>query len=222
MSNNQDDNFIKQLAAQLRKPDGEMGLETAKRMNDGNVNMNLETIKKLHPEPGSNILEIGMANGFFVKEVLALGNDIKYTGCDYSELMVSEANKLNKEFADKGIVRFYHASASNLPLKDNLFDIVFTVNTLYFWDNPDSVLSELNRVLKPGGKLFVTFRPKRFVEGFPFAKHGFNSYSGDELKEMFDRNKFKIVSLEETPEVRKNQDNEMIETAIAVLKAEKI
>jgi ubiquinone/menaquinone biosynthesis C-methylase UbiE len=222
MSDNWDENLMKMLAEQLRKPDGEMGVETAKQMNAGNENMNMITIKSLYPEPGDKILEIGMANGFFVKDVFALADGIMYTGCDYSELMVDEANKLNKSFVEKGVVKFYHAAADRLPLQDNFFNKIFTVNTIYFWDNPDSILTELNRVLMPGGKLFAAFRPRQFVETRPFAKYGFNTYSDDEIKAMFERNNFKFLNISETPEVVESKDNEIVETAVAVLTAEKV
>jgi ubiquinone/menaquinone biosynthesis C-methylase UbiE len=216
-----DDNTLEVLAKQLRKPNGEMGKEVAQRMNKGNLSMNKETIDRLDVKPCDKILEIGMANGFFVKDVLSLADNISYTGCDYSELMVAEAEKLNSAYLEKGLVNFYHASADKLPLPANEFDIIFTVNTIYFWDNPAAILAELNRVLRPGGKLVVTFRPKQHLESNPFTKYGFLTYSNDEIKTFFEENALRIISMEEIQDEKLDIDKNKINTSLIVLTSQK-
>lgn len=43
-----------------------------------------------------------------------------------------------------------------LPFSDNFADVVFLFNVIYILENPPAVIKEINRVLKPGGKLFLT------------------------------------------------------------------
>ena len=74
------------IASQLRKPHGDQGAEVGKMMNKGNRLMNLAAIEQLNVEPKDNILEIGMGNGIFVRDILEKDSSILYTGCDFSEI----------------------------------------------------------------------------------------------------------------------------------------
>ena len=43
-----------------------------------------------------------------------------------------------------------------LPFSDNFADVIFLFNVIYILENPGKTLREINRILKPGGKLFIT------------------------------------------------------------------
>lgn len=42
------------------------------------------------------------------------------------------------------------------PFSDNFTDVVFLFNVIYILENPLATLKEINRILKPGGRLFLT------------------------------------------------------------------
>jgi len=50
----------------------------------------------------------------------------------------------------------YCCSANNIPVGDNIFDIVLIAEVLEHLENPDIVLMECNRILKHGGKIVAT------------------------------------------------------------------
>lgn len=196
----------KKVAAQLRKPEGEMGIEVGERMNTGNLYMNQYVIDVLKQDTIGNVLEIGMGNGFFIEEILDIDESIHYTGCDYSETMVDEATRMNLQFIDEGKVRFDLSAADELPYTDQLFDTVFTVNTIYFWDDPARELSEIRRVLKPGGRFIIAVRPKHSMKDYPFIKYGFTMFSRDELTDVLTGNQFVVKEVVEKiePEIEVN------------------
>ena len=66
------------VAQQLRKPDGDIGRRVGKKMNEGNLWIYKYTLDALNLEPNQHVLEIGMGNGAFVKDLMAKGNSIKY------------------------------------------------------------------------------------------------------------------------------------------------
>jgi ubiquinone/menaquinone biosynthesis C-methylase UbiE len=179
-----DENTAREMAAQLRKPEGEAGLKTAAMMSQGNAHMNRAAIGVVNPSPNDNILELGMANGSFINEIVSVHPSIQYTGVDFSETMVYEASRLNGEWIGKGQVNLVFASASNLPFFEDNFNKVFTVNTIYFWDNESKVLAELSRVLAPGGRLIISIRPRHQMEKYPFTRFGFRMYSGEEVASL--------------------------------------
>lgn len=192
------------LAAQLRKPAGEFGKEVGEQMNVSNKYINQRTIQLLGIGEHDKVLEIGMGNGFFCGEVLACHPSVTYAGCDYSELMVSEATGLNRQWVDAGRAAFYMAEASSLPFADASFDKVFTVNTIYFWKSPRQELTELYRVLKPGGQLMVSIRPESDMKNLPIAPYGFTLFEGAGLKELLTKAGFSGIELlqEKEPEIK--------------------
>jgi len=194
------EDFIKSVAQQLRKPEGEMGIEIGERMNKGNYEMNKNTIQLLAPAAGDNILEIGMGNGHFIKEITGADPSVRYTGCDYSELMVKEAIERNKEEVASGRVNIQHGTANALPFPDNSFNKIFTVNTVYFWEDPAKELAEISRVLQPAGKLFLAFRSEDCMKHIPFAQHNFTLYTRERLSELLTTNGFRIEGIIENKE----------------------
>lgn len=191
---------IKKIAAQLRKPEGENGLEIGKRMNIGNAPMNLHTLAVLNPQNNDCILELGMGNGHFVKNITSLDSSIIYTGCDYSKLMVEEASKKNKRFIDEKRASFIHADANNLPFKNDSFNKIFTINTFYFWDDHANVLAELKRVLKKDGTLIISIRPSHNLEKFPVTKYDFSILSHQEVLELLNVSGFNAIEITEIKE----------------------
>lgn len=179
-----DDDTIKVLAGQLREPEGELGRQIGESMNINNLEINLHAVDALEPADGSHILEIGMGNGYFVENVLELAESLTYYGCDYSETMIEEAVARNRQFVDEGKAVFHKADAADLPLADHSIDIVFTVNTVYFWDDPQAIFAELRRVMKPEGRLLIAIRPKDVMEEMPFCQYNFRLFTRKELEDF--------------------------------------
>ena len=191
---------LRDIAAQLRKPEGESGLVMASMMNDGNAAINLHTIAVLNPQPGDTILEVGMANGYFVKNILGIAEDITYFGCDYSKDMVQLAEELNEKFVQSGRAEFVHGDIRSLPYETNSFDKVFTVNTFYFWDDHRNAVMELKRVLKPEGELILANRPKRIMDTLSVTEYGFTKLSNEAIIELFRKEGFEQVEYTEVKE----------------------
>lgn len=213
-----DEQALKQMASQLRKPQGEEGVKTGEWMNKGNLRVNQDTLKVLHATGEERILEIGMGNGFFVKDILKDHPQIKYTGCDFSDVMIEQANKINAEWVIKGQATFINADITALPFQNETFDSIFTINTIYFWENVTTVLNELKRVLKPKGKLIITLRPKRQMINYPFTKYGFNMFSKEDLMCLLETNGFIVSEVFENqePDFELNGEMKKMENLIVI------
>ena len=80
-------------------------------------------------------------------------------------------------FVANGIdpARIYPAKGENLPFEDSSFEIVYSANVLEHTDNPERVLEEAVRVLRPGGLLH--FEMPNFLSYFEghyrFCNHRF-------------------------------------------------
>jgi ubiquinone/menaquinone biosynthesis C-methylase UbiE len=214
-------NTFQLIAEQLKKPAGEMGKQVAEKMNLGNQLINEWTIEKLNPSANDKILEIGMGNGGFVKGILAVDSSIFYFGCDISELMIEEASRLNKMLIDKKQAEFILATADHLPFQDASFNKVFTVNTIYFWDDPSKDLSEIHRVLENNGKLVISVRPKSIMLTYPFTQYGFKLFSKDDLVELLSANRFRIIDVMEKTEPDQEVNGNIIKVESLIVSAEK-
>jgi ubiquinone/menaquinone biosynthesis C-methylase UbiE len=206
----------KALAAQLRQPEGELGIKVGENMNKGNRLMNLETIRLLEISDNDNILEIGMGNGFFVMDIVRAASNVSYTGCDFSETMIKEANDLNHTIIN---AKFILTHAGKLPFDDKVFDKVFTVNTIYFWEDAQQILNEVQRVLKPGGIFIVTLRPKHVMVQLPVVKHGFTTYTNEEAINLLAENNFELVSASESEDIDIKLEDKFIKNAFLIIKA---
>ena len=212
---------FKEMAAQLRKPNGEDAIKTGEMMSKGNLHMIHETLKVLDAKANDNILEIGMGNGFYVNEIFGKSDSINYTGCDYSEFMVQESEKLNSTWIAKGKATFIQSNITSLPFESNIFNKIFTVNTLYFWDNEIDALSEIKRVIRQDGKFIIAFRPIHQTEKYPFTKYGFNQFSKKDVEELLLANGFSIIDIFENKEPPFEMNGLIMETENIVVVAQK-
>lgn len=197
---------LKILAQNLANPQGEKGIEIGEMMNTTNIGMTLESIKTLLIEDNEQILEIGHGNADHVKSILNKAANIQYTGIDISETMHQEAKRLNKQFGDQADFVLYEGK--KLPFQDKTFDKIFTVNTVYFWEQPVEYLNEIYRVLKDNGTFVLTFGQKDFMEKLPFTPFGFTLYSNSEMEEMISKSHFKRMKISEREEQIKSKTSE--------------
>jgi SAM-dependent methyltransferase len=100
------------------------------------------------------LIEIGCGIGAQTEILLKRFPDIAITAIDISEEQIQKA-KENFTGIDKRVV-FECQDASHLTFKDNSFDSAFICWVLEHVNNPLEILKEAFRVLKPGGKLYVT------------------------------------------------------------------
>ena len=212
----------KVIAAQLRCPNGELATKVAETMNEGNRQMNLDAMDALNLSVGDHILEIGMGNGFFVKEILSRKKELKYTGCDFSKEMVEQSTQMNAVLVATKQVEFYLNNGLKLPFEKECYDKVFTINTLYFWEDKALTLSEIWRVLKPKGQLTISIRPKSVMTSYPFTKHGFQMFEKEELVHLLQQNNFKVTEVIENDEPSQDFGGVEMKVANLIVNAQKI
>ncbi len=106
-------------------------------------------MKMIKPEPNLRVLDAGCGTGIFTEFLASAGMDV--TGFDESPEMLKIAEK--KETLKS--VRLVRGDISKLPFESESFDRVLCTFVIEFIPDPQSVIDELKRVLKPGGILVL-------------------------------------------------------------------
>lgn len=190
----------KELAEQLRLPSGEKGVEIGNMMHQSNFSMIKHAIDFLEIFENSKVLEIGHGNAKHLEYLFKNKPKLAYFGLEISELMYKQAIENATHLSLSQSIHFQLYDGENIPFKDDSFDAVFTVNTLYFWQNPIHFIQELYRVLKPKGKLIITFIQEKSFKNLPFTKFGFIPYNNHSIKELVDNSRFVIHKFEHQSE----------------------
>lgn len=201
---------LKNIAKQLSCPEGKHGIKTGEMMHASNIGMTTSAIAVLNLKSNETVLEIGHGNGGHIAQLLSKAENLTYSGADISETMITEAEKINQDFIDKGTVHFELTDGAMLPFESNQFDKIFTVNTLYFWSNPSGYLNEIKRTLKPNGIFSLCFADKTFMQNLPFTSYGFTLYEVEKVKELLESAGFKIKNILKKTELIKSKTGEQV------------
>ncbi len=169
---------------QYRQPSGLVGRIIGDRMARQHEPENTWTILLLSVQPTDTILEIGFGTGTTIQKLVTLTTKGKVTGVDFSRTMVRVAQRRNGEALKARLVELTYGNAANLPFRDSSFDKVCSIHSLYFWPDPMKVVTEVFRVLKPGGMFVLTLLPKERWPGGGVGTADCRVYTGEDIAAM--------------------------------------
>lgn len=136
-----------------KKTFAEWEFEQSKRLNS----YYLPEIDLLKEIQGNTILDIGAGSGGKTT-FYALNGAKRLTGIDREEGFISQA----RDFASSrnaNNIDFIVANAEEMPFHDASFDMCVMNDVFEHLSKPEVVLKEVNRVLKPHGKVFINSPP---------------------------------------------------------------
>lgn len=113
------------------------------------------TFQNLKLKNNYKVLEIGCGNGaLWAKNIEYLNNNIDVTLTDICEDMLTDAKHNLSNYSEK--FNFQIADPNNIPFENESFDVVIANHILFYMQDLDVVLSEINRVLKKGGHFYCS------------------------------------------------------------------
>lgn len=176
------------FALQLSHPRGFAGFAVGKLMKFANRQPTRLAINALDIETGNDVLDLGCGAGQASALMLPLARPGRVDGIDQSTTMINEANRTNNHAVRYGRSCFRRADFKSLPFANGSFDRVLASNVMYFWKDTRSVLREIRRILKPGGKLSIYVTSSASMRHWRIAQAG--------THKLFDLDEVRIALME--------------------------
>lgn len=141
--------------------------------------MHLQNLKRFFGDlPEKKVLDVGCGIGKFLEECKA--ENINAVGFD------SDPNHVENCKKRLNISSVFTAQAENILLEDESFDFINCTGTLEHTNDPTRVLKECYRVLKKGGKMFITVCNKYAIKD-PHYELWFLNWLPKKLKLKYSR-----------------------------------
>jgi 2-polyprenyl-3-methyl-5-hydroxy-6-metoxy-1,4-benzoquinol methylase len=131
----------------------------------------------LWPREKPILVEHGLREGMRVADIccgcgdvaLLIARELKpgsIVGVDHSSPAIEHANRLQREFKVRN-AEFRLGDATALMMEDERFDFVLCRLSLQIFSRPEQILKELVRILRPGGRLYLTGEDYDLIVGCP-------------------------------------------------------
>ena len=157
----------------IKDPDGNVRdrlKEREQHLDD--LKQGIEFVNSLPP---GRMVDIGCGLGFFLSGV---SDSWEKHGVEVSEFAAEHAKKWGK---------IHHGTLESAAYPDNHFDLVMLYHVIEHVDDPVALIKEINRILKPGGKLIL---------GTPDFDNGCARRFGDNYRLLHDKTHVSLFSNE--------------------------
>ncbi|MGT2446035.1 methyltransferase domain-containing protein (plasmid) [Ensifer adhaerens] len=119
--------------------------------------------------PGIAVADICCGIGDFAVLAQKEFQPSRIVALDHSKPSLAYARKVAAEFGVTGI-EYTYGDASEMLLEDNQFDFVSCRHSLQVFNQPELLLKELYRIVKPGGRVYITNEKNSHCLGEPRAQ----------------------------------------------------
>lgn len=101
---------------------------------------------------GGSVLEVGVGTGLSLQHY---GRDLQVTGIDYSPNMLEKARAKVAQLGLAQVAALRQMDARQLDFAADSFDTIAAMHVLSVVPEPETVMAEMARVCKPGGKIVI-------------------------------------------------------------------
>jgi len=144
----------------------------------------VELLKKCGFKSGK-ILDVGCGFGSVAIEIAKVFPDTEITGIDLSEPLLEMALGLAKQAGITHQITLKTGDVQEMEFSDDSFDVVINTFMLHIVENPVRMLNEIERVVKPGGKILMSDL-RRSVLGV-IAKKLSTAFSLEEAQQIIEQ-----------------------------------
>ncbi len=158
-----------------------------------------EALSRMPIEQGDTVLDLGTGSGYALRALREHSIGRGY-GIDASSEMVSNA----ADYTNDGAIGFLRGDFETLPFETNTIDHAFSMEAIYYAEDVHGVLSELSRVLRPGGTFYcaVDFYEENVHshEWEAFIEVPMTRWSREEYRRAFEGAGFHVAAQDNIPD----------------------
>lgn len=185
------------IARQGRQPSGLLGTLVGRIMSKETAPANDIAAALLKVVPGDRVLDVGTGHGAALATLGILNDPGSLHGLDFSPTALKIARRKNRRLLKSGRLHLTDGTSDDMPYADQSFDKIMAMHTLYFWEDVAAHFQEIHRVLAPGGRFVIGFRPRDDAEaakGFPESVYTFHTVA--QIKHLLMATGFMIAETE--------------------------
>jgi SAM-dependent methyltransferase len=156
--------------------------------------------KELDLQPDDDLLEVGCGSARLIQDHASHVRHV--AGLDASEIQVGMARRRLADRIAAGTAEVVLGDAMALPWEDGRFSVVGSLNCLKFVPDPQQALTEMRRVLRPGGRAVLTLDDEGITDPRRSGRidaFGQWQWSADDARRLMEEAGFAGVSVTRAP-----------------------
>jgi len=131
------------------------------------------------------VLDIGCGTGRLLNRLAARDPDLRGYGLDLAPVMLQQARRCNQH---RPRLIFKQGRSDALPFMADFFDAAFSTISFLHYPDPQAVLGEVYRVLRPGGRFYLVDYTTTLLTGgrqtIAVSPGGLRFYSRSQRQQM--------------------------------------
>ncbi|MFW2380526.1 MAG: class I SAM-dependent methyltransferase [Acidimicrobiales bacterium] len=140
-----------------------------------------------------HVLDIGCGPGTAARIAAATGATV--TGVDPALPMLHLAQLQTRLRTPAGQIQWVRAGCEDIPVPDDTYSVCWSLASVHHWPDLDAGLTEVQRVLKPGGQ-FIALEKQSPPDADGLASHGWTAGQAERFGEMLPDFGFSDVAVE--------------------------
>ena len=180
------------LIYQSIQPKGFFGKLMLKIMNKTHGTLFKSGLSYINVSENNKLLDVGFGGGKVLKTISRRYENVLLFGIDFADIAIKVASKNNKKDIQTGKMTLIKADIEIIPFPDQFFDVITAFQTHYHWQNIESKMKEIFRVLSENGQFLIA------AELYKINYHMQAYKTAHEMKELLLKTGYKTVEYQET------------------------
>jgi SAM-dependent methyltransferase len=146
-------------SAHYAQDERDVAISNARHLDPTRQAIENDVWQRITPANG-RVLDLACGRGFFSRRLReAVARPVRVVGIDLAETILRVAQ------SEQGWMQVVLCTAERLPFQEDTFDVILLISAIEQMEHPESLVPELERVLRPRGHLYLCLH-KPYLDPF--------------------------------------------------------